>query len=167
MTEKMTSLQNKLKTILLSVFVLSIGLSSCSEREDYYRFEEIKGANWAVEDALVFVIDTMDVQSGINYDISVEITNNVDYPYQNLWLFSEYNKNDSTTVKDQKEFTLADEFGKWQGSGFASLFQSSHPVLKSVQFEKGKRYQISIRHGMQDKVLHGIEKVGLKISKTK
>lgn len=163
----MISLQNKLKPFLLSAFVLIIGLVSCSEREDYYRFEEIKGANWAVEDALTFVIDTMDVQSDIRYDVSVEITNNVDYPYQNLWLFSEYNKDDSTTVKSQKEFTLADEFGRWQGSGFASLFQSSHPVLKSVKFEKGKRYQIAIHHGMQDTVLHGIEKVGIKISRSK
>lgn len=157
-------LRNKLSVAILSICALMIVGVSCSEREAYYKFEEIKGASWEAEDALIFLIDSTDIDREKRYDVSIEITNNVDYPYQNLWLFSEYNKEDSSIVKAQKEFILADEFGKWQGSGFASLYQSSFPVLKSIRFAKGIQYHIYIRHGMQDTILHGIEKVGLKIT---
>lgn len=164
MKEKTIKLQNKLSFAILSIFALILVAVSCSEREAYYKFGELKEANWPVEEALLFVIDSTDMPSDKRYDVSVEITNNVNYPYQNLWLFSEYNKEDSSIVKSQKEFILADEFGKWQGSGFASLYQSTFPVLKSVRFAKGVKYEIYIRHGMQDTILHGIEKVGLKIT---
>ncbi len=164
MKERTIRLQNKLSFAFLSIFVLMLVAVSCSEREAYYKFGEIKDGSWAAEDALLFIIDSTDLDNNKRYDVSVEITNNVDYPYQNLWLFSEYNKEDSSIVKAQKEFMLADEFGKWQGSGFASLYQSSFPVLRSVRFAKGVKYQIHIRHGMQDTILHGIEKIGLKIT---
>lgn len=166
MKTRMTKQVNNAKLLLalLPLFLL-VGVSSCSKGEVYYKFQELKEADWPVEQVLTFEIDSLSIEKGVPYDISLEITNNVDYPYQNFWLFSEYYKNDTTVVKDEREFILADEFGKWKGSGFASLYQSSHLISKSIKFPERKNYVFYVRHGMKDEVLHGIEKIGVKIVK--
>lgn len=167
MKERMINLANKFRLIVLSMPFVAACIISCSEREAYYKFQELEAGNWPVHKVLLFEIDSFAVDSNVPYDISIEITNNVDYPYQNFWLFSEYSKDDSTTIKNEYEFILADEFGKWKGAGFASLYQTSHTVMKSVVFDKKKEHTIFMRHGMQDNVLHGIEKVGIKVTRSK
>lgn len=143
-----------------------MGITACNEREAYYQFQELKEGDWSINQVLTFEIDSAVLTNNTPYDVSIEITNNVDYPYQNLWIFMEVNEGDTINTKSEKEFILADEFGKWRGSGFASLYQSSHIILKSQVFTETKNRTILIRHGMKDENLHGIEKVGLKIVKS-
>lgn len=139
--------------------------SSCGPREKiYYQFKEIKSGTWLQHDTLVFDIDTTDVEFDILYNVSVEVTNNNDYPYRNLWLFIEDNiDNDSIMERTDLEFELADELGKWNGSGFGALYQSSFPLKEKIKFNDKRKYQIRIVHGMRDESLKGIEKVGVNI----
>ena len=159
------------RTKLIDVFCLSIFIlftvSSCSKGEAYYQFKQIKNGDWVIDNVLSFNIDSADVQVGVPYDISVEITNNTNYPYQNLWLFSEYYKGDSIISKRKDEFLIADEYGQWKGYGFGSLYQNSYTVLQAVRFDTIHDDIIYIRHGMTDKILHGIEKIGLRIIESK
>lgn len=154
----------KHKAILVVCCVLSFISLSCDNQEIYYRFHEINNAEWAQNDTLTFDIDSTLFEVNVPYKIYLEVTNNVNYPYQNIWLFVQSNINDTVFNEQSKEYLLADEFGKWKGSGFGSLFQSSLP-LDNVVFKEKKNYQIKLEHGMRDVSLKGIEKVGLKISK--
>jgi gliding motility-associated lipoprotein GldH len=125
----------------------------------------MKNAEWTQENILAFEIDSASLRPGRKYDVSLEITNNVNYKYRNIWLFIRTNFSyDSVYVDLNKEYELADEFGKWYGSGFGSLFQSSFPLFEDVVFESGKSYTIGIQQGMRDEQLEGIEKVGIKVS---
>lgn len=152
-------------TAILFGLILTIIYTSCDNREVYYHFEEIKNAEWAQNDTLFFDVDSTSYQLNTPYKMSIEITNNVNYSYQNIWLFIQANlENDSTFTNISKEYRLADEFGKWNGSGFGSLFQLSLP-FDEVVFKEKRNYRFKIEHGMQDEKLIGIEKVGLKISK--
>jgi hypothetical protein len=66
------------------------------------------------------------------YDLAIEVTNSVSYPYQNIWFFVQSNIDaDSVFVDTSKEFLLADKLGKWQGSGFGTLYQSSLPFRRN------------------------------------
>lgn len=104
----------------------------------------------------------MDIEPNVRYNISIEITNNNDYPYSNLWCYIENNiANDSIIDKTSHEFILADVFGKWNGSGFGALYQSSFQLTEQITFKEKKNYQIRILHGMRDEPLTGIEKVGI------
>lgn len=151
----------------LSVFTILIFscflLYSCGEREAYYKFRELKNGNWAIDEKLEFEIDSVDFKLNTPYQISVEITNNVDYPYSNLRMFIKVFEEDSLVLDKEEELILADDFAKWKGKGFASLFQSSHLVRDSYFFKKRTNYKVHIRHGLKDENLHGIEKVGIKI----
>lgn len=155
--------------IFLSVvccIVLTFSFTSCQHNEIYYHFGELKNGLWTTNDTLVFDIDTTVFELNVPYDVTLEVTNNVNYPYRNIWFFVQHNfANDSVYVDCSKEFFLADESGKWTGSGFGSLYQTSFPLDKTFTFTEKRNYRIKVIHGMRDNTLHGIEKVGIRISK--
>ena len=113
----------------------------------------------------MFDIDSTLFELNRPYDLTIEVTNSVSYPYQNIWFFVQSNiDTDSVLVDTSKEFLLADKLGKWQGSGFGTLYKSSLP-FGEITFKETRNYRIKIEHGMRDQTLSGIEKVGIKISK--
>lgn len=145
---------------------LTVGFSSCQEKEIYYHFQEIKNAKWSKYDTLLFDIDSTLFELNKPYNITIEVTNNINYPYQNIWFFVQTDiGNDSLFSEISKEYLLADEFGRWKGSGFGSLYQTSLSFDKQIIFDTKRNYQIRIQQGMRDEPLIGIEKVGIKIEK--
>lgn len=138
---------------------------SCDKQEIYCHFHELKGEAWAQNDTLVFDIDSTLFELNRPYNLTIEVTNSVSYRYQNIWFFVQSNIDaDSVFVDTSKEFLLADKLGKWQGSGFGTLYQSSLS-FGEITFKEKRNYRIKIEHGMRDQTLSGIEKVGIKISK--
>jgi gliding motility-associated lipoprotein GldH len=137
---------------------------SCDKQEIYYRFHELKNETWAQSDTLMFDIDSTLFEVNKSYNLTIEATNSVGYPYRNIWFFIQMNiDNDSTFTNTSKEFQLADEFGKWKGSGFGSLYQSSFPFGR-ITFKEKRNYRIKLEHGMRDEPLKGIDKVGIKVT---
>lgn len=155
------------KFIYIILFVcLAVGFSSCQEKEIYYHFEEIKDAKWSKYDTLVFDIDSTLFELNKPYNITIEVTNNINYPYQNIWFFVQTDFGYNSIFSEiSKEYLLADEFGRWKGSGFGSLYQTSLSFDKQVTFDTKRNYQIRVQQGMRDEPLVGIEKVGIKIEK--
>ena len=84
------------------------------------------------------------------------------YPYQNIWILFEESKSAEHISKDTIEYLLADDFGKWKGNGI-SLFQNRIPIKTRYIFPDTGKYTITIRHGMRDDKLKGIEDIGLHI----
>ena len=156
-------LKHKAFFVLCSALLLLINIS-CDKQEIYYHFHELKNAEWQQKDTLIFDIDSTLIELDKPYSLSIEVSNNVNYPYQNIWFFTQSNiETDSIYTDISKEFQLADEFGKWHGSGFGSIYQSSLNFGK-ITFKEKRNYRIKLEHGMRDEPLKGIEKVGIKIS---
>ena len=158
----------KVKTKLCCCILLlacSTLFVACGKKEVYYQFKQIKNGEWNVDSLLVFDLDTLLMEKEMLYDIHIEVTNNISYPYQNLWLFTSYVVNDSIVRERQTQFVLADKNGVWTGKGFGSLYQSTHLWLGSYRFKEIKDSRIYVKHGMTDSVLKGVEKVGIKIEK--
>lgn len=146
--------------------LLTIIAISCNKQEIYYRFHEIKDAEWAQNDKLIFDIDSTVFELNVPYTMYFEVTNNVNYPYQNIWFFVQTDiYNDSVFTKREKEFMLADKFGKWTGSGFGTLYQASFVFDDNIIFKERRNHQIIIGHGMRDQRLTGIEKIGVRIAR--
>ncbi|WP_029905214.1 gliding motility lipoprotein GldH [Prevotella sp. 10(H)] len=165
--ESLTRRSLKHKGLLAICCLLLLAISvSCNRQDIYYHFHEIKNGEWSYSDTLIFDIDTTKFELNVPYTMDIEVTNNVNYPYQNIWFFIQNNfENDSVFVKQEKEYMLADEFGKWKGSGFGTLHQLSLALDNNIVFKEKRNYRIKIEHGMRDKDLTGIEKVGIRISK--
>lgn len=161
------SLRNKIAIPLFCTLICAIGFA-CGEEGTYYQFKEIKNAEWLQGDTLIFEIDSTEIELNIPYSVSIEITNNNHYPYRNFWCFVEDNiQNDSIYEKTSLEFVLADELGKWNGSGFGALYQSSFSLKEQIRFGENRNYKIKILQGMRDEPLAGIEKIGINIFKSR
>lgn len=157
--------KNRKNKVLIAICTILLFVTfSCNKRgEIYSHFYELKDAQWSQKDTLQFQIDSTLFEPNKAYGLSLEITNNVSYPYQNIWFFIESDlTDDSSFVKVEKEFFLADDFGRWQGSGFGTLYQISLP-LGEIRFPAKRNYNIKIIQGMRDESLAGIEKVGINI----
>jgi gliding motility-associated lipoprotein GldH len=137
---------------------------SCRHDEVYYRFDEIKSGEWNKTDTLYFPIDSALVAPDTPYNISLEISHNANYPYCNLWLYMQDNLQQPAFSSYSHQYTVADSFGKWYGSGFGALYQLSVPYKDSVYFAGNRDFCIKIVHGMRDEPLKGIEKMGVKIT---
>jgi gliding motility-associated lipoprotein GldH len=156
------NLRMKPKYIYFSLLIILICLS-CKNREAYYNFYELKDSEWSKLDTLYFDIDSAAIQLNTPYDICIELVNNSDYPYQNIWLYFQDNFERNSFVKVEKQYELADPLGKWYGSGFGSLYELSLDYKKRISFSEKRNYQLKVVQGMRDEPLVGIEKIGVRL----
>ncbi len=129
----------------------------------FERYQVIEDGMWQKDTAYYFTFDIKD--TSIAYDLTLEIRNNNLYPYQNLWLLGETILPDSTVRRDTAEYRLADDFGKWEGKGI-SIFQLSVELQKRFFFPQAGQYTVSIRQGMRQDALPGIQGIGLQVKET-
>lgn len=168
--ERITSqMLNRLYLMILILF-LAIGFYSCSHKEIFYQYEEIKDGKWNQGSECVFYIDSASYDSLQSYNIWLEIVHGTSYKYQDLWIgyTLELDADTIYTEKQEKQYKIADNEGKWYGSGFGSSYQLSLSLLSNVYFDKGKtrkKHRIRISQRMTDYSLRGIEKVGIRIEK--
>jgi gliding motility-associated lipoprotein GldH len=150
--------------LLFIAGVLFSSLLSCSEGEVYYRFYQLEKGNWYHDSTLLFTMDSLDINMGERYDLSIELSSNHHFPYRNLWLQIDHNLTDSLIRRDTLQCILADDHGRWLGSSVGGLYQLSVPFLGSLPLDAAPHYRLSITQVMKDDPLPGIEKVGLKVS---
>ncbi|MDR2040878.1 MAG: gliding motility lipoprotein GldH [Tannerella sp.] len=142
--------------------VMAFLMAFClSCREDvFYRQYQLVDLEWSKGKEYYFTYEITD--NSVPYRFSVEIRNNNLYPYQNLWLFCSEELPVGPVRRDTVECLLADDYGKWLGRGF-SIYHLSIPVRTHHRFLHKGQYTFSIRHGMRDSVIRGIEEIGLYI----
>jgi len=136
---------------------------SCGDKSYYEQYKSIESKFWEKEAEYYFSFDITDTSSP--YDITIEIRNNNLYPYQNLWIFSQEEQPSGNVLKDTTECLLADDYGKWLGTGI-SLFQSSHVLHSKYHFKEEGTYTLGFRQGMRNDQLPGIQEIGLRITKS-
>jgi len=139
-------------------------LFSCIRSNDvYFSYKTIPTEGWNKDSICRFDIDIMD--NAASYNVYVNIRNRSEYPRQNLWLFIRRIAPDSVIKTDSINFYLADQRGKWLGSGVGSTYEM--PVLfeQNVKFPLPGKYRFEVKHGMRDDLLPGVNDVGLRIEK--
>ncbi|GHT07927.1 gliding motility lipoprotein GldH [Bacteroidia bacterium] len=139
-----------------------ISLIACSHKEVFFEFHSVKNAHWDREDAAVFEVN---IENNANrYDISLEVRNDDDYSFRNIWLFVDLKTPEGSVRTDTINADLADIFGKWYGKGL-SLHTLSIPYEAGIRFPNPGIYTYTIRQGMRENPLKGISDIGLKVSK--
>lgn len=140
-------------------------LSSCNNNIVYSKYQNFHENEWFVKDKAVFDIDIKDTVSLNN--ISLMVRHADAYPYRNLFLFVTTKYPDGKTLTDTMEVVLADEKGKWQGSGAGDIFDFKVPIKKNVRFPLAGKYQFSFEQGMRVDPLPLIMDFGFEIEKSK
>ena len=145
----------KTRTILL--LLSSLLVAACTHRTVWSEFRPTDEDGWDKDSVLVYTFPIADTLA--DYDILLHIRHTGQYPYQNMWLFL----NDD---RDTVEFYLADDHGRWlgnRGNGHISM-----PVLLEhrIRFPQTGPHTISLRHGMRQEKLKGVTAVGVEVRKS-
>jgi len=148
---------------LISMFCLV----ACTNNDVFFQFKKIPPKGWNKDSVLVF--DFTISNSSVPYNIYVNIRNTSEYPYQNFWLFIKKSvvNPDKTFVAvstDTVECYLADERGKWLGSGVGVAYEMPLLIDKNTHFEQ-KTYRYELVQGMRNDILRGISDIGLRVEK--
>ncbi|MDR2148272.1 MAG: gliding motility lipoprotein GldH [Tannerella sp.] len=139
-------------------------LVACVDDTVFSKYVAIENRIWNKDSEYFFTFTVTD--NAVPYDISVKLRNNDMYPFKNLWLFCSMELADSSLTRDTLEVMLADDFGKWTGSGI-SIFQNEFPLYRNFHFPDTGQYTAVFRQGMRADNLKGIENIGLTVRKAK
>lgn len=148
--------------ILLATFITLL-IAGCTSNDVFFQYKAVNSQGWSKDSLYAFYIPIKDTAA--TYNIYVNVRNRGEYSYQNLWLFLSKSTPDKVQSKDSIECYLADNRGKWLGSGLGSVLEMPILYQQNVRFPKAGTYRYKIVHGMRDSVLTGINDIGMRIEK--
>lgn len=145
-------------------FVCLIFMCACSRTGEVYNaYINLPAEGWNKKELQKFSTGIED-SVGL-YRLTLMLRYSNDYDYSNLWLFVRYTDSLGVIRTDTVNCILADEFGKWKGSGWGSLYQQEIVYKESFKFPLGENSFITVQQGMRDDVITGVADIGLKIDK--
>ncbi|RUT77998.1 gliding motility lipoprotein GldH [Ancylomarina longa] len=154
-----------MKKLIWAFFLILIGLgvTSCDFNRVYEQYEDIPNYQWEQKNILRFEVNIKDTIQANN--IFLNIRNTGSYEYSNIWVFVKKITPDGKTENKKIELQLADEKGKWYGSGFGDIFDLQVPFQQNVIFPHSGKYVFEITQGMWPQKLNGVVNVGIRIEK--
>lgn len=157
-------------TFLLLLFLVSLFVSSCDSKRVFDEYKSVPN-HWNKDSVISFTIHGLDTAQV--YDLFINIRNNNQYQYSNLFLITEMNFPNGKVIADTLEYKMAYPDGRWMGEGFSNSKENKLWYKENVQFSEIGVYKINIRHAMRQngKVegidnLEGITEVGFRIEKS-
>jgi gliding motility-associated lipoprotein GldH len=158
------------KTNILIVFIVSLFLLSCDKKRVFDEYKKLNG-KWAKKDTVQFDFEQTDT---INpYNLFLNIRNNSDYPYNNLFLIVALKQPDDLVKIDTLEYEMAYPDGKLMGDGFTDIKESKLWYQENFTFKKQGKYSIKITQALREtgniegvEDLDGVTEVGFRIEKT-
>lgn len=155
---------------LLAVAILMACYSfvSCDSNKVYEEYvtienEKIDGGEyiWNDKKPVSFEFEITDTTALHNVFVNVRHANI--YPYSNLWLFISSWSPAGVKAVDTLECTLADEHGKWLGSGLGDIWDTQILWKQNVRFATAGKYHVEYNQSMRIENLPGIMDMGLRV----
>jgi gliding motility-associated lipoprotein GldH len=155
----------------LAVLGLLFIVSSCDKTRVFDEYKALDG-KWKKDDKVSFSFDQKDTVS--KYNLFINVRNNNNYPYNNLFLIVELQEPGSKLVKvDTLEYPMANPDGTLMGEGFTDIKESKLWYQEKVRFAKPGKYTVSIQHAVRKggevpgvNELDGVTDVGFRIEST-
>ena len=144
---------------------------SCDEKRV---FDEYKGLNgtWEKDSIIRFTFNQNDTIHP--YNLFLNIRNNNDYPFSNLFLTVTMKQPDSLVKIDTLEYAMANADGSLMGEGFSDVKESKLWYQENFVFKQKGEYTIEIQQALREtgsvsgvEELKGVTDVGFRIEKTK
>lgn len=151
--------------ILIKLTCLVFLTVSCVDTKVFEQNLVIDNASWAWDKTFRFEYLSNDTISAKNVYINLRHTNI--YKYNNIFLFITTIAPNGKNLKDTAEFTIADNRGKWLGSGLGNVYDLRMSYKHNIRFAQQGKYIFYIQHGMREKKLKGIIDIGLRIDNGK
>ena len=155
---------------LFVIIIVSLITLSCNDSTVFDIYKPISKTQWHKDSIISFDFNPIDTIS--TNSIYINLRNNNDYQYSNLFLIVGIDFPNNFSVIDTLEYEMADVEGKFLGSGFTDLKENKLEYKSNVVFPSTGTYTISVQHAMRKSgdiegisLLQGITDVGLRIEK--
>ncbi len=155
---------------LFVIIIVSLITLSCNDSTVFDIYKPISKTQWHKDSIISFDFNPIDTIS--TNSIYINLRNNNDYQYSNLFLIVCIDFPNNFSVIDTLEYEMADVKGKFLGSGFTDLKENKLEYKSNVVFPITGTYNISVQHAMRKSgdiegisLLQGITDVGLRIEK--
>ncbi|TBW27789.1 gliding motility lipoprotein GldH [Gramella sp. KN1008] len=144
-------------------------ISACDRKRVYDEYKPVK--DWHKDSIISFKLGELD--SSRVYNLFINIRNNKDYQYSNLFLITEIKFPQGKVISDTLEYEMARPDGEWLGTGFGDVKESKLWYKEKVQFDEPGDYRVTIQQAMRKngkvegiEELQGITHVGFRIEKS-
>ena len=142
-------------------------LISCDKERVFDQYESFPN-EWNRDSVAEFTFEAPDTLN--NYNLFLNLRNNSDYKYSNLYLITEINFPNGRVISDTLQYEMAEPSGKWLGTGFGDVKESKLWYKENFQFTESGEYLVTVQQAMRhrDSVggiqnLQGITEVGFRI----
>ncbi|OYU80977.1 MAG: gliding motility lipoprotein GldH [Flavobacterium sp. BFFFF1] len=159
------SLKNSL--FLLSVTLL---LVSCDKKRVFDEYKSV-GSSWQKDSVVTFKFNSPDTTKP--YNLYVNIRDNNDYQFSNLFLIVALEQPGGLTKVDTLQYKMTEADGTLLGDGFTDIKENKLFYKEKMKFAKTGEYKVSIKHAVRQtgKIpgiaqLAGITDVGFRIEST-
>ena len=149
------------------IVFLAVFLLGCDSNRIYDEYKSVAD-QWQKDDMVEFEVTPPDTLNA--YHLFVNLRNNNDYAFNNIYLIVEMNHPNGKVVRDTLEYRMADADGQFLGSGFSDIKENKLWYRKGQRFTENGTYMIRIGHVMREigevegvDVLNGILDVGIRI----
>lgn len=141
--------------------------ASCEpmKMDTYEKNLEIPGHEWAYNYKPEFEVTLQPADTAYLYDFYVNIRHTDAYPYSNIYLLIHSQAPGEEPTQQRHLLTLADVYGKWNGSGLNDIFEHRVLVMPNVRMNKPGTYRFSLEQNMRQNPLPDIMNVGLRVQK--
>jgi gliding motility-associated lipoprotein GldH len=126
---------------LIFGFALALLFVSCDKNRIFDEYKEIDGS-WHKKQKVTFAFEQKDTVQ--DYNMFVNIRNNDDYPYNNLFLIVSMLQPDGVTKVDTLEYQMANPDGSLMGEGFSDVKESKLWYKENTKFPKVGKYVVIV-----------------------
>ena len=153
------------------LFFIAMLVVSCKSNSDFDEYIALPNSSWHKTNAIQF---TFPVNDSIGKKhLFINLRNNKDYEYSNLFLITQMNFPDGQVIVDTLEYDMADVTGKFLGQGFSDIKENKLFYKENITFPTTGEYTFKVRQAMRKngeiegiEELEGITHVGFRIEKT-
>ncbi len=152
------------------LFIIIFSIVSCDSARVYDEYISLPNNSWSKENTVKF---SFPIQDSINKkNLFINLRNNKDYQYSNLFLITEMGFPDGQVIVDTLEYDMADVTGKFLGKGFTDIKENKLFYKENITFPTTGEYTFKVRQAMRKngnmkgiEELEGITHVGFRIEK--
>lgn len=151
-----------MKKYLLIGLVGFLSLTGCNPDVLVDQYHSLPESGWHYKN---IVKDTFQPETNYHYQLYANVRINGDYGYSNLYTRLTIIAPDSATTKEVLNLRLAENSGKWLGSGIGDIITFQIPILDKKSFKQKGTYTVKLEQFMRLENLPNVVSVGIKVQK--
>lgn len=149
------------------ILVLIICLVSCDEKRVFDQYKSVDN-NWHKDSIVSFELPKL--EKGSKYNMYVNIRDNKDFPYSNLFLIVMLEQPNKKTLIDTLQYQMANLDGSLLGDGFSDVKENKLVYKLNEEITQKGNYTVTIQQAVRtignikgDTNLKGVTEVGFRI----